>query len=1481
MRRIIAWILVLASCFGMLSVTASAASLPFTDVASDAYYAVPVAWAVEKGITTGVAESTFAPNDTCTRGQVVTFLYRAAGSPEPAETTHNFTDISEGAYYYKAVLWAVEKGITTGTSDTTFSPDGTCTRGQVVTFLYRAAGSPEPTETTHNFTDIHEGDYYYKAVLWAVENGITKGVSDTAFDPNGTCTRGQVVTFLYRYFSAEEAPETPLPDDRGETTLVLKESAATVENGGMLRANTYAVTTANGEELDVVYFPVTMYNYEQNTINAATDAKDDNLTVREGLYFTDGAPVSTRTTTADMSAFVEGDYYIQSISAANNNVAGWLQAHEDNKIYGVDKGNATAWTLSIENDQYYLSCTIDGVVYYMVVGTNGDTDGYSTTKTAVELVGFTDPNGVQIKQDNHYLNQWGGGGSREFGGWGTNNDSGNGMLFYPVDSDTPIAPGESVTKVTSGYELWNRWDKGASAGGKSYTGLVEDTLVNDQIVFNVPDGGIFNNVTDVKDIYEYVGMPFVLEKDNVTDNEVTYNDVAYYVFDSEQYGAYFAGDPQSGTVNNLHNLSFTESPRPRPTDLNVASQDAGAFLPFNNQSSFTVNQTDDHFGMRADIPFSMSANGRVNAMRDDSAPITFSFSGDDDVWVFIDGHLVIDLGGIHDRLEVTIDFAANTITYTTGSFNDPSFATTQQLFTVGSVEGVLPYTREAFADDPDHVMQFFYLERGEGASNAKIKFNLPMSDAVLITKDATQSWSSAQDDADGDNGDGTVDLSPKEQAAVDALLFGFTLYKMDGAYLDSTGNFNTDIDPTLPFYHVANTKYIVLDKDGNVIGSGSTDAYGKFYLKNGQTAKFITDFPAEGVTYLVQEDETPEGFLTPDYQYAGTAANGFSYNGEALNPAYDSENPDPNVPITVVNKGHVADAGMIAEHELPMAEEGMVSPNQSYFITAWGSTEATDTLEFICINYLDEDMPKPSAFANEDIIVLDYGLPVEIDPLANDVFRGDDVEIVAWGDGTLKLNEVLNANGFAVPDGTEGGTSWTEEIQNNFHSGTVEFHNVTYADPQSADDNTIRDTFTYTLNKQLTEVEVISYIIKVSDENDNYRYSLAKIYIVPATTMYYEENFANLVTFKDGKGEWEAPGDVSVITYQEPGVVGTVGDSTYGSDVAYLNDSGDSNGTSRHGDTTDGAIQFSYTFTGTGTSFFARTSATTGYMQIKLYEGTDTSGQYKDIVYRDTYYKDANNSNEDSDGTLYNIPVYTNEDLPYGTYTLVVTVAKAGTLRGGETGKDFYLDGIRIIQPLNLKDHITGSGENNAPVYDAITEKALGAYATDGEDNMDIVTLRYKLIADNQTGDSAWNFVVFTDTNGEVDSAAEYTSIGPKEEVYLLPGQSVSFSIKYWHQHGYMMNLGMKAPFGTAGARIGQTTFDLTNAPDCYFNITDMQTSVVSATENNQTYYIATYTITATDRILALTNLKVTGNYEFVLAKNVDIHIDGSYGEDS
>lgn len=169
----------------------------FNDVKPGDYFYDAVNWAVEKGITTGTSATTFSPNTSCTRAQIVTFLWRASGSPEPKTASNPFTDVAANAYYCKAVLWAVENGITTGTSATTFSPGAPCTRAQGVTFLWRANGR-KAASAAASFTDVASDAYYAPAVAWAAEQNVTGGVGNGLFSPDTTCTRAQIVSMLYR-----------------------------------------------------------------------------------------------------------------------------------------------------------------------------------------------------------------------------------------------------------------------------------------------------------------------------------------------------------------------------------------------------------------------------------------------------------------------------------------------------------------------------------------------------------------------------------------------------------------------------------------------------------------------------------------------------------------------------------------------------------------------------------------------------------------------------------------------------------------------------------------------------------------------------------------------------------------------------------------------------------------------------------------------------------------------------------------------------------------------------------------------------------------------------------------------------------------------------------------------------------------------------------------------------------------------------------
>ena len=173
---------------------------PFSDVSASNCYYEAVKWAQEKGITGGIGNGLFGPNQPCTRAQIVTFLWRAAGSPEP-KSMSSFSDVSTDSYYAKAVAWAVENGITTGTGDGKFSPDATCTRAQSVTFLFRAIG--KLVDSKAEFSDVLTDSYYANAVAWAVENGVTNGIGDGLFGPDNSCTRAQIVTFLFRAYQGK------------------------------------------------------------------------------------------------------------------------------------------------------------------------------------------------------------------------------------------------------------------------------------------------------------------------------------------------------------------------------------------------------------------------------------------------------------------------------------------------------------------------------------------------------------------------------------------------------------------------------------------------------------------------------------------------------------------------------------------------------------------------------------------------------------------------------------------------------------------------------------------------------------------------------------------------------------------------------------------------------------------------------------------------------------------------------------------------------------------------------------------------------------------------------------------------------------------------------------------------------------------------------------------------------------------------------
>ena len=1032
--------------------------------------------------------------------------------------------------------------------------------------------------------------------------------------------------------------------DSSETKLKLVEDQSTVAEGTELRASTYEVenTDAASNASTIKYFPVTMYNYDTNTINTATHNAEAakasengqrSIDTWNGLYFSSGNPVK----------------------GAN-----------DKDIH-----------CKYNHSQY--------------LGNNTGTAGKKSYST-------------------------------------------------------------------ENYANWNRWSgniSGYTGGNYIYSGLVEKSLDNsNNIVFTKTEPGLFHSDDTTnnygKKIYTNVDLPFQYDKST-----------NYYTFDSSAMSARFTGDAKSNTK-----LAYDTTPQ-TITDISAQGKnDKTSWLPFNKDTSVETKDATYHFGMQAVIPFSMTANGRMIADDEKSDAIQFDFSGDDDVWVFVDGKLVLDIGGIHNELAGTMNFAENSWSVTKDTDRNiyPAKAADinngtmgGKLFDTDSEKGVLGTTRETFAATTSHTLTVFYLERGAGASNCKIKFNLPMEDSVSVKKLVSDI------DSNGDK------ISSDSQTNLDDHEFTFKLFKNDKP--------------------LANTNYIILDESNQQIGTATTRSDGTFKLKNKQTAKFVGQIPEAGNTYYVKEVEE-EGWQTPSSSYTATAAG--SEKKKAANGATSAK------------------------------------------VLIKGSNEANDQLNYTFTNVLTH-VNKTNVQMQDETIVLDYGLPVQIDVLHNDT-------ALTGSGNTIQKMEITGIRQAGSEDAFFAPISNNNALQLTYGKAYIEAGNGTGG---------IKDgRIIYTPTEQATDLDKIEYQVKVTAKtlsgNTENATGTATVTVIPATSMYYEENFSDMVKFSKG---WTNEGTSGTV-YQEPGVVNTQNDSPYGSDNAYMNSSGDSYdscGTSKYVSTADGKAEaFKYRFTGTGTSFFARTNNNSGYMRVQI---TDNENKTVKTLYRDTKYQNK--------GTLYNIPVFTWNAEKYGTYTVTVTIAKNNN--GSTYGTEFWLDGIRVMNPMNPESSNTTIAQD--------------AYATDGESNMTVATLRNALLADttlNENDELVWNnknFVVFTDTNKEVKYASTYQSNGPKEEVYLAKGQSVSFSLTDWNANKNHLYLGIKAPMGAGTVQLGgDEPVAVNNTVDCYYDAAQLVTISQKKDTDGTIHKVATLTITnPSDSIISLTNIKVTGTPNFVI----------------
>ena len=333
-RRWIALLLCIVMLVSMSSIAFAVDANQFADVSKLDYFYKAVNWAAENGITSGTGDGRFSPNDSCTRAQVVTFLWRAAGEPEPGTTSNYFVDVKMSDYFYKAVLWAVKNGITNGTDTEYFSPDDSCTRAQVVTFLWRAAGEPEPVTTSNHFVDVETSDYFYKAVLWAVENGITNGTDAEHFAPDDSCTRAQVVTFLYRDEKRKQEKSVSSSASSSTTEPSVPSTPSDPEGG----EGTYTVDFKTDGQYLYKLVPEQMYSGSIGTVNGVNVGSQNRVKINASfvdMLFGTGSKGIAPEVVYDTGATGAAGEFNQSITNADAELELLLGRTDDDAVLEV------------------------------------------------------------------------------------------------------------------------------------------------------------------------------------------------------------------------------------------------------------------------------------------------------------------------------------------------------------------------------------------------------------------------------------------------------------------------------------------------------------------------------------------------------------------------------------------------------------------------------------------------------------------------------------------------------------------------------------------------------------------------------------------------------------------------------------------------------------------------------------------------------------------------------------------------------------------------------------------------------------------------------------------------------------------------------------------------------------------------------------------------------------------------------------------
>ena len=889
-----------------------------------------------------------------------------------------------------------------------------------------------------------------------------------------------------------------------------------------------------------------------------------------------------------------------------------------------------------------------------------------------------------------------------FNGAAGKTDKTNNFYFINENSDWTWAQSGTINWCYNTNQGYNK---------KAYNVLVQGIVKNEldskgQIQFNYNNAGVFTTggtKVNGKDVYQNVQFPFVHGNDG------------YYEFDS--------------TKNHVH-VDKNGGDNQKLT-LDSGAQSAGGqgtFFPFNSDGD---SKADYHFGMNMSVPFYMNENGTDSSGK----AIRFEFSGDDDVWVFINGKLVLDLGGIHDIMNGSIDFSTGKVEYTyTGKNSNIPYAKqvnsdkslTQQKEAQNTTLEKLGITKADLAKGENN-LQIFYLERGAGSSNCKIRFNLPQRDTLQVSKTLEANTPYTE------NG------------------FEFQLLKKDG----------NDYKP------VSSKGYALYNDSSLISNTEKTDGNGKFTLQAGQHANF-TGVSRENSEYKVVE-------LTDGYETTWSGTNGKKVDGENAYALTIKQNLSDEVSTYNVN----------------------------------------------CVN-------KASVVLNDDTIVLDYGKPVEYDVTANDTNAPSGSSVYGIGKGNLPKNS-SDATGYT-------GLNTDVALDN----GNIKINE--------------NGVVTYTPTRYMNSVDKANYAVKYQVKESTSKpweqgnmidkYAYATVNVLPATSVYYEDDFGtdgngdpNVAivwtgTWKDSKkDEDQSQTGISSKDNQQ-----SSDNKNYGWDDSYKDDIKYSNGSAHY--SSEKLASATFRFKGTGVDVYSRTNDGVGKIIATLKKVTkneDGTESLKTI-------KNVGIDNLSVSGDYYQIPTLNFDGLDYATYE--VTIKVVPVLNSDKTVKraTYYLDGIRVYNPLGKVDANSTAGK---------------AYEEANESNAQYIQVRKDLLDSSkvQAIDTAIKGSLFIDKSEDTvgdrsDSIGTYKEYGPKNEVYLKKDQGVAFTINNYNSNKNKVFIGLKSPQGkdvtvkiTTGSKY--TTKTISSAADLYYELTPTSDGKV-VIENT------------TDNLLSITKVRIT-----------------------